>query len=175
LSLEAGRMLDPARPIVLVLPRDGDLPEVLRQLLRVGFDRFAGCLKGGMDAWGTAGLPVQGLAQLPVQELNKRLPPRDFQLLDVRTPREWDEGHPPGARYLFLGGLAEKRRDLNRGRPVVVYCASGYRSSLAASLLQAGGFTAAANVPGGYQAWTAAGFPTVKPPDAGKKASDTER
>jgi hydroxyacylglutathione hydrolase len=58
---------------------------------------------------------------------------------------------------------------------VVVYCASGYRSSLAASILKAGGFAATANAPGGYQAWTAAGFPTVKPPDAGKKASDTER
>ena len=61
------------------------------------------------------------------------------------------------------------------GRPVAVYCATGYRASLAASILQAGGFTAAANVPGGYQAWTAAGRPTVTPPDAGKKASDTER
>src|SRR5262249_20613702 len=115
------------------------------------------------------------LTQVPVHELNDRLPPRDFQLLDVRTPHEWDEGHLPGARYLFLGDLPQKLKDLNRDRPVVVYCASGYRSSLAASILQAGGFTAAANVPGSYQAWTAAGFPTVKPPDAGKKASDTER
>jgi hydroxyacylglutathione hydrolase len=175
LSLWAGWMLDPALPIAMVLPRDGDLPEVLRQFLRVGFTQFAGCLKGGMEAWGTAGLPVQGLAQLPVQGLNKLRPPRDFQLLDVRTPHEWDEGHLPGARYLFLGELPQKLRDLNRDKPVVVYCASGYRSSLAASILQADGFTAGANVPGGYQAWTAAGFPTVKPPDAAKKASDTER
>jgi hydroxyacylglutathione hydrolase len=175
LSLWAGWMLDPDKPIALVLPRDGDLPEVLRQFIRVGFTRFAGCLKGGLNAWVTAGLPVQGLAQLPVRELNQRLPPRDFQLLDVRTPHEWDEGHLPGARYLFLGELPEKLRDLNPHKPVVVYCASGYRSSLAASILQAGGFTAATNVPGGYRAWTADRFPTVKPPDAGKKASDTER
>ena len=58
---------------------------------------------------------------------------------------------------------------------MVVYCASGYRSSLAASILRAGGFTAAANVPGGYQAWISAGFPTVTLPDTGKTASDTER
>ena len=154
LSLWAGWMLDPAKPIALVLPRDGDLPEVLRQFLRVGFTRFAGCLKGGMEAWVTAGLPVQGLAQVPVQELNKLLPPRDFQLLDVRSPREWDGGHLPGARYLFLGELPEKLRDLKPDKPVVVYCASGYRSSLAASLLQARGFRAVRNVPGGYTAWT---------------------
>jgi hydroxyacylglutathione hydrolase len=175
LSLWAGWMLDPEKPIALVLPRDGGLPEVLRQLLRVGFTKLAGALEGGMDAWVTAGLPVQGLTQLPVQELNKGVPPRDFQLLDVRTPHEWDGGHIPGARYRFLGELPEKLRDLNPNKPVVVYCSSGYRSSLAASILQACGFSAAANVPGSYQAWTAAGFPTVKPSDAGKKASDTER
>ena len=128
-----------------------------------------------MEAWASSGLPVQGLAQVPVQELNELLPHRDFQLLDVRTPPEWDEGHLPGARYLFLGDLPAKLRDLNPDRPVVVYCASGYRSSLAASLLQASGCRTVQNVPGGYGAWTAAGFPTVKPPGAGKKASDTER
>jgi hydroxyacylglutathione hydrolase len=175
LSLWAGWMLDPEKPIALVLPRDGDLPEVLRQFLRVGFTRFAGCLKGGMEAWVRAGLPVQELAQVPVQELNRLLPPRDFQLLDVRTPHEWDEGHLPGARYAFLGELPGKLKDLDRDRPVVVYCASGYRSSLAASLLQAKGFSKVRNVPGGYGAWTTAEFPVVKPTDTNRKASDTER
>jgi hydroxyacylglutathione hydrolase len=175
LSLWAGWMLDPAKPIALVLPHDDVLPEVLRQLLRVGFTRFAGCLKGGMNAWGTAGLPVQRLGQLPVQELNKLLPSRDFQLFDVRTPHEWDEGHLPGARYLFLGELPQKLRDLNPDKPVVLYCASGYRSSLAASLLQASGFSNVQNVPGGYTVWTGAEFPVVKPANTNRKVSDTER
>jgi hydroxyacylglutathione hydrolase len=175
LSLWAGWMLDEGVPIALVLPREGDLPEVLRQFVRVGFTNFAGCLKGGMEAWVTAGLPVQGLAQLPVQELNKQLPPGDFQLLDVRTPQEWDQGHLPDAHYLFLGDLPQKLKNLDRDKPVVVYCASGYRSSLAASLLQANGFAKVHNVPGGYTAWNAAGFSTVKPAATGKKASDTER
>jgi hydroxyacylglutathione hydrolase len=175
LSLLAGWMLDPAKPIALVLPREADLPEVLRQFLRVGFTRFAGCLQGGMDAWATAGLPIERLAQLPVQDLKELLPPRDFQLLDVRTPHEWDEGHLPGARYLFLGEVPKKLRNLNPDEPVVVYCASGYRSSLAASLLQASGFRKIQNVPGSYGAWTAAGFPVVKPGNTNRKASDTER
>jgi hydroxyacylglutathione hydrolase len=175
LSLWAGWMLDEALPIALVLPRDEDLPEVLRQLLRVGFTRFAGCLKGGMEAWVTAGLPVQALTQVPVHELNKLLPPRDFPLLDVRTPHEWDEGHLPGAQYLFLGDLPEKLQALNPDEPVVVYCATGYRSSLAASLLQARGFRKVRNVPGGYAAWTAAELPVVKPANTNRKASDTQR
>jgi hydroxyacylglutathione hydrolase len=175
LSLWAGWMLDPAKPIALVLPRDGDLPEVLCQFLRVGFTKFAGVLRGGMDAWVAAGLPLEGLAQLPVRELNNLLPSRDVQLLDVRTPYEWDEGHLPGARYLFLGELPQKLKGLNRDKPVVVYCASGYRSSLAASLLQASGFGKVHNVPGSYAAWTAAGFPIIKPIHTDQKASDTER
>jgi hydroxyacylglutathione hydrolase len=175
LSLWAGWMLDEAKPIALVLPREGDLPEFLRQFIRVGFTRFAGCLKGCMEAWVTDGLPVQTLAQLPVHELNALLPSRDLQLLDVRTPSEWDAGHLPGARYLFLGDLPEKLKTLNPGKPVAVYCASGYRSSLAASLLQARGFRKIQNVPGSYTAWTAAGFPVVKPVQTNRKASDTER
>jgi hydroxyacylglutathione hydrolase len=175
LSLWAGWVLDPQTPIALVLTQDADLPEVVRQLARVGFTRFRGYLRGGIEAWVTAGLPVQALAQMSVQELHDRPPARDLQLLDVRSPGEWDEGHLPGARYLFLPELPAKLGRLDRDRPVAVYCATGYRASLAASILQAGGFTAAANVPGSYQAWTAYGFPTVKPPDAGKKASDTER
>jgi hydroxyacylglutathione hydrolase len=163
LSLWAGWLLDEALPIALVLPCDADLPEVLRPFIRVGFTRFAGCLEGGMEAWVTAGLPVEALPQVPVQELNHRLPADDLQLLDVRTPQEWDEGRLPGARHRFLGELPGRLRGLDRDKPVVVYCASGYRSSLAASILLAGGFTAVANVPGGYRAWTAAGFPTVKP------------
>jgi hydroxyacylglutathione hydrolase len=167
LALWAGWMLDEALPIALVLSRDDELPEVQRQLLRVGFTTFAGCLKGGMEAWVGAGLPVQALRQVSIHELKERLPPRDFQLLDVRTPREWDEGRLPGARNVFLGELPRKLTDLDREQPVVVYCASGYRSSLAASILQAGGLAAVANFPGSYQAWTAAGLPTVKTADAG--------
>jgi hydroxyacylglutathione hydrolase len=175
LSLWAGWMLDPEKPIALVLPREEDLPEVLRQFLRVGFTNFAGVLQGGMEAWVTAGLPLQGLAQLSVQELNRHLPARDVQLLDVRLPREWDEGHLPGAQYQFLGKLPEKLKDLDPAKPVVVYCASGYRSSLAASLLQANGFRNVQNVPGSYGAWMAARFPVVTPAKTDRKGSDTER
>jgi hydroxyacylglutathione hydrolase len=175
LSLWAGWMLDPEKPIALVLPRDADLPEVLRQFLRVGLNKFVGILEGGMDAWLAAGLPVQGLAPMPVHELNDLLPRRNLQLLDVRMPQEWDEGHLPGARYLFLGKLSEKLRSLDQDKPVVVYCASGYRSSLAASLLQASGFRRVHNVPGGYAAWTAAGLPIINPANTNRKASDTER
>jgi hydroxyacylglutathione hydrolase len=124
-------MLDPANPSRWCCQAAGTCRSSYANSFRWDFTRFAGCLKGGMEAWLAASLPVQGLAQLPIQELNKVLPPRDFQSLDVRTPHEWNEGHLTGARYLFLGELSEKVRELNPQKPVVVYCATGYRSSLA--------------------------------------------
>jgi hydroxyacylglutathione hydrolase len=174
LSLWAGWMLDPARPILLVLPRDADLAEVAHQLARVGFTNIEGYLAGGMDAWLGAGLSVQALPLMTVHALKKSLPAGDLQVVDVRTPTEWEGGHVPGARYLFLPELPQKLDRLDRERPVVTYCASGYRSGIAASLLQARGFTKVYNVPGSWKAWTAAGYP-VEQPHEHKKASDTDR
>jgi hydroxyacylglutathione hydrolase len=174
LSLWAGWMLDPESSILLVLTRDTDLAEVVHQLARVGFTKFEGYLHGGMDAWITDGLPLQTLPQMTVHDLKEALPPRDLQVVDVRTPTEWEGGHVPGARYLFLPELAEKLDKLDKNRPVVTYCASGYRSSIAASLLQAKGFAKVYNTPGSWKAWTAAGYPAEQPREH-KKASDTNR
>ena len=174
LSIWAGWVLDPDKPIFLVLPKDGDLPEVLRQFLRVGYTRFGGYLLGGMEEWANAGLPHVALPQLTVQELRRFLPPKVLQILDVRTPSEWGRGHIQGARYIFLPELEKKLDLLDKDRPVAVYCDSGYRASLGASILQRNGFAHARNVPGSWKAWTAAGYP-VEEPQGNKKASDTDR
>ena len=172
LSIWAGWMLDPEKPIFLVLPKDTDLPEVQRQLLRVGYTKYAGYLLGGMEEWDNAGLSLQTLPQMIVHDLKKALPPRDLQVLDVRTPGEWQGGHVPGAQYIFLPELAKKLDRLDKDKPLAVYCDSGYRASLAASLLQRDGFTHVHNVPGSWKAWKSAGYEAEKPKEQ-KKASDT--
>lgn len=174
LSIWAGWMLDPERPLLLVLEKDSDLPEVLRQFLRVGYTKFAGYLLGGMEAWENGGLPLVPLAQMTVHELKKALPPRDLQVLDVRTPSEWEGGHVPGARYIFLPELPEKASKLDKDQPVAVYCDSGYQASLAASLLRRQGFRKVCNVPGSWKAWKASGYP-IEQPEESKRASDTDR
>jgi hydroxyacylglutathione hydrolase len=68
----------------------------------------------------------------------------------------------PGARHLFLGDLAELTRDLPRDMPIALHCQGGTRSAIAASLLQAQGFTRVANVAGGFKAWEAAGLPVER-------------
>jgi hydroxyacylglutathione hydrolase len=156
LSIQAGWMLDPTRPLLLVMESDDQLESVLAHLARTGFGKIAGYLCGGMSGWADAGLPLQSLVQLHVEELADRV--RDHLVLDVRSPQEWDQGHVPGARHLFLGDLERQVPSLERDRPVAVYCDSGYRASIAASLLQARGFDVR-NVPGSWQAWRARDLP----------------
>jgi hydroxyacylglutathione hydrolase len=172
LSIWAGWMLDPERPIFLVLPKDADLPEVQRQLIRVGYTKFGGFLLGGMDEWDNQALPLATLPQVTVHDVKGRS--GDVQVIDVRSPEEWEDGHVPGAKYLFLPELEKKAGKLDKKKPVAVYCDSGYRASLGASLLKTYGFADVRNVPGSWKAWKAAGY-EVETPAEDRKASDTDR
>lgn len=172
LSIWAGWMLDPQKPIFLVLPKDTDLQEVQRQFIRVGYYEFGGYLLGGMEEWNNKGMPITEMAQMSVHELKDALPPEDLQVLDVRTPGERQAGHVPGSTYVFLPELSEKAELLDKSRPVAVYCDSGYRASLAASLLLRIGFEDVYNVPGSWKAWKALGY-EVQKPDVIKKGTET--
>lgn len=159
LSLWAGWMLEPDVPIYLVLESDEKLEDVVALLIRTGYTAFGGYLAGGMTAWVNAGLPLQTLRQMPVHELAKD---EDISRLDVRSLDEWNEGHIPHARHVFLPDLRDARKHPEKNKPVAVYCDSGYRASLAASWLQAHGLADVRNVPGSWQAWTEAGLPVAK-------------
>lgn len=173
LSIWAGWMLDPQKPIYLVLPRGTDLPEVQRQLIRVGYYKFGGYLLGGMEEWNNEGLPITAMSQMSVHELKAALPPKDLQVLDVRTPGERQSGHVPGSTYIFLPELPKKAERLDKSRPVAVYCDSGYRASLAASLLLRMGFKEVHNVPGSWKAWKELGY-EVQTPKVRKKGRETD-
>ena len=160
LSIWAGWMLDAEVPILLVLEDDEDLEKVVRLFLRTGFTRFSGYLVGCMKAWENAALPLQEIRQVTVHELKQH--PGDYQIVDVRTPDEWKNGRVPGAKHMFLPELCKRLGKLSKSAPVAVYCDSGYRASLGASLLQQEGFTDVRNVPGSWQAWTKSGHPVEK-------------
>lgn len=172
-SMWGGWLLDPKRPIAIVTPAQGKPREVVRWLVRVGLEKFAGTLQGGMDDWTKQAGEFATIPQMSVQELNKRLNDKDLQILDVRQPTEWDQGHLPNARYMFLPEIPKRMKELDRNKPVVTYCGTGYRASIAASLLKGGGFNVS-SVPGSFEAWLAAGYDVVVPETAGK-ASDTRR
>jgi hydroxyacylglutathione hydrolase len=157
LSIWAGWMLAPNEPILLVVDDESDLEEIVRLFIRTGYSNFAGYLVGGMKAWQSAGFELAEVNQMSVHELNKR--GGNLQIVDVRSPREWKSGHVPGARHIFLPELRKRSGELDRNKPTAVYCASGYRASIATSILKAEGFEDLWNVPGSWEAWKKAGFP----------------
>jgi hydroxyacylglutathione hydrolase len=134
------------------------------RLARVGLEKVVGHLVEGARAWRASGRALATVAQIPVSELRERVSggSNGLQVIDVRRPREYAEGHVPGATPLPLDRLDAGSARLDASRPMALVCGSGYRSSTAASLLRRRGFEAIHNVVGGTAAWTAAGYPVER-------------
>lgn len=160
LSIWAGWLLEPDEPILLVLDDDTQVDEIIKLFLRTGYTRFAGYLAGGMKAWDNAGFDLDKVGQMTVHQLREAGAP--LQIVDVRSPTEWEKGHIPGAVHIFLPELRKKAAQLDKDKPVAVYCESGYRASIGASILKQEGFTSVSSVPGSWLAWEKAGFPVEK-------------
>ncbi|QEF99248.1 Beta-lactamase hydrolase-like protein [Stieleria maiorica] len=167
LSAWAGQMFDLDQRLLLVVDSEEDLDRIQRLLVRTGHCSFAGYLSGGMKAWETAGLPLETLEQIPVQRLRElQVTDQGLTILDVRGPDEWKTGHIPGAKHYFVADMRERINGLDKEARYATYCASGYRASIAASLMKARGFRDVSNVPGSWSAWSAAGFASEKPEEA---------
>ena len=158
----AGTVLDEDAAVVLVLDSPEDLWTATWDLLRIGYALPVGWLSGGMLAWRTGARPIEQLPQITVHELRRRLDADEVDLLDVRQPAEWGEGHVEGATFVTGAELPSRLDDVPRnGRPVAVTCGSGYRSSVSASVLAARTDVEVVNVLGGMGAWRAGGLPLV--------------
>ena len=154
----AGTLLDPDREIVIVAADEAGANEAGMRLARVGLEDVEGVLRGGVDAWRDSGGALASLPQMSVEELRRSLD--GLQILDVRRRSEYDSGHVPGAINVPLDFFDEHAGDLDLSKPTAVICASGYRSSTAASLLRRYTTHPLVNVTGGTAAWIAAGYET---------------
>ncbi len=156
----AGNVLSPDRDIVLV----GDAARAREskiRLSRVGYDRVVGQLRDLADVFAQRPDLIEASSRLTTEQLAelRGLQPR-LQLVDVRNPGETAQGTITGAREIPLAALIDSIDSLDRKDPVVVFCASGYRSMIAASVLRASGFDDVSDVLGGFGAWQGAGLPT---------------
>ena len=157
-----GSLIQPDTDIILVAEDEERVKEAIMRLARIGMERVAGFLRGGVEACREKGLPIASIDQISVKELNEMMESgSDVQVLDVRQPAEYESGHVPRAIHVPLAHLArdEEVSSLDVSRPVAVICAGGYRSSAAASLLAQQNFSRLYNVTGGTGAWKDAGFP----------------
>jgi hydroxyacylglutathione hydrolase len=149
----AGAVAPIDRELVLVVDDPEHLDPAIAQLRRSGFDRIAGWLQGGMDAW------TGETATLP------RVRPDEIDgsratVLDVREDDEWRAGHIPDAVHIPGALLPDRIGEVPAG-PVLVVCGSGYRSAIAASVLLAAGREDVAHVVGGMDAYRSVGLPVV--------------
>ena len=155
----AGTVLPADAKILLVLDDPVDLWEATWQLLRIGYDLPVGWLAGGMTAWRGSGKEVEMLSEITVHDLADALDQRRVKVLDVRQPAEWAAGHIEGATFITGAELPRRLDMVPKDTPVAVVCGSGYRSSVAASLLASTGRSDVSNVVGGMSAWRRAGHP----------------
>jgi glyoxylase-like metal-dependent hydrolase (beta-lactamase superfamily II)/rhodanese-related sulfurtransferase len=153
----AGLIFPPDRDIVLV----GDAAladESKTRLSRVGFDRVIGQLRDLPSVFTQRPDLVETASRVTAEQLAELLGSRPgLQLVDVRNPGETEDGVIPGAQEIPLPALTDSIESLDQREPVVAYCASGYRSLVAASVLRASGFADVSDLVGGFDAWQDAG------------------
>ncbi|CAL9656240.1 Hydroxyacylglutathione hydrolase [Streptomyces sp. enrichment culture] len=143
-----GWLLPDTAPLAFVTAEDQDLSEIVWQAYKIGYERLAGHLPGGMDAWLADGKPQATTAFLAADRAAGR------PYVDVRQEAEFTTGHVPGALHIELGALNESAADAPTG-PIVA-CGHGERAMTAASLLERAGHTDVAVLDGGPANYAAA-------------------
>lgn len=158
----AGEVMAPQTPIILVTPT-GHETEAKVRLARIGFDRVLGVLAYPVDTFVAHPELVEPLSRLSAEALAERIGTiEDLVLIDVRNPGEIALGTISGARSISLPSLLTQLGQLDQTAPTVVFCAGGYRSAIASSLLRSHGFSDVSDLIGGYAAWEQAHGATTK-------------
>ncbi len=159
----AGDVLTADQPIVLVCDLGTEL-EAKNRLARIGFDHVVGALSDPVSAFLASPGWVVSASRLTTKDLQARLSSLDgLQLVDVRGPGEVANGKVGGALEVPLPRILDRLAELDPQAPTVVYCAGGYRSMIASSVMRAAGFKDVSDLIGGFAAWEQAGLPTVGP------------
>jgi hydroxyacylglutathione hydrolase len=147
---------------LLVDDQPGGIDAAVRDLALIGIDRIGGAFEAGVvDAWSDAGRPLGTIPQITADDLRSSLAHGRVTLIDVRGRNEWDSGHIEGARHIPLGYLPDRIDEIPTDKAVVVHCAVGGRSAIAASLLEARGVDRVVNLAGGYGAWLQSDAPVT--------------
>lgn len=153
----AGSLLSPDGDIILIAEDESRARALVRELSLIGLDRVIGWAESAVvDRWQSAGRRLNRVRTIGSRDLPAL---DDAVVVDVRAEGEWNEGHIPGARHIFLGDLMDTVDELPRDRPLVIACQGGSRSSIGTSLLRARGFENVINFSGGFAEWQQAGLP----------------
>ncbi|MGD2251064.1 MAG: MBL fold metallo-hydrolase [Candidatus Methanofastidiosia archaeon] len=157
-SLFTGWMFTYDEPIIIV-DESNRITDVVQYLARIGYDNVKGFLAGGFPAWIKSSFPMGMIDTWSVHDLNQNLT-EDIFLLDVREITNFKEdGYIKGAHHIYVGDLPHKLDEIPKDTHIVVYCDSGFKTSIATSFLKVKGYKNLTNVLGGTIAWKKAEYP----------------
>ena len=150
-----GVAVPPGERLVLILPPDKTFADLATELHRIGFDQLEGWLDGGIEAWSASGRETASLPRITATELRERLAlPNPPTLIDVRRPDEFNAARIDGAINLPFDHFVELETcPVPTDMDVVVVCQSGFRASIAGSILLAQGCERIHLLDGGMIAW----------------------
>ena len=157
-STWAGWILDYQNPFLLIT-RDDRIEDLTKALIRIGLDNIAGYVND-IDKISNAGYELKTLNQITVHELNENL--NDYFVLDVRGKSEFEASHIPNASNIPAGYIVDNLHKLPADKQIVVHCASGDRSAIAASVLLSAGFDSVVNLTCGFNGWNQAKYTVEK-------------
>ena len=162
LPLFAGWVLNYEDPVVIVDENTAHLDDIAAYMIRLGYDNVTGYLAGGFSTWYRNARPVEKVNTWSVQELKENLQ-EDIFLLDVREIHNWEkDGHIRGAHHSYVGELQNHLDSIPRDKHVVIYCDSGLKTSIAASMLKIHKYSKVTSVLGGMAAWKKADYPVER-------------
>ncbi|MEO9484614.1 MAG: MBL fold metallo-hydrolase [Ekhidna sp.] len=146
-----GALIPDLEQSIIFLADEGREEEVVTRLSRVGYDNTLGYLKGGMDAWNSAGKDVQTLESISAEKFAERYADGNIHVMDVRKPGEFEGEHVEDAESIPLDYISEQMDKVDPDKTYHVHCAGGYRSVIAASILKSRGFHNLVDVAGGFK------------------------
>lgn len=148
--------------IVLITP-EGQEGETVKRLARVGYDNALGYLEGGFKTWESSGNEIDTIDTISIEEFMGTIEKGtdNLRVLDVRKPGEWENSHLEFAQFFPLDFMNNHMAEINNKEIFHVQCRTGYRSTIAASILKARGFNNLVNVHGDYDIIKTSELPVV--------------
>ncbi len=153
-----GWFLNYKDPIIIIHEGNLKLDRALRYFIRLGYDNIHGYLAGGFFTWYVAAEEIEKINTWSVQELKKHRKEDSIFILDVRDINNWEKNHIEGSHHIYVGHLKKHLDEIPREKNIVVICDSGFKTSIASSILKMHGYEKVTNVLGGMMAWKNAGY-----------------
>jgi hydroxyacylglutathione hydrolase len=145
----AGALIEDLHQAIIIVADEGSEKEAIMRLARVGYDNVKGYLKGGMAAWQAAGFETRALKSISPEEFEST-GVGTAQIMDVRKPSEFEQGNMVGAQNVPLDFFISLLGDIDMTKTYAIHCKGGYRSVIAASILESRGVNGAIDLMGGF-------------------------